>query len=105
MNLVNEPVTEENMEAKCIELIDGIDAHLKAEGYKFFPVLCHFDYSHLPEKLAETSKMFHDLAWGLFETLPPCAELNISLRKILEAKDCAVRAKVMQMKDEKKGDS
>ena len=97
-----EEVTAENMDAKCIELIDGIDAHLKGEGYRFFPVLVNFDYSHLPEgPIQDTSKMFHDLAWNMFETLPPCAELSVGLRKVLEAKDCGVRAMVMKMKEEK----
>lgn len=54
----------------------------------------HFDYEHLPPYLQGYSKPFHDLAHELVRTLPQCAELNAGLRKLLEAKDCIVRAAV-----------
>lgn len=54
----------------------------------------HFDYEHLPLYLQGYSKPFHDLAHELVRTLPQCAELNAGLRKLLEAKDCIVRAAV-----------
>jgi len=34
----------------------------------------------------------HHLAHHLADTLPPSAELTVALRKLLESKDCAVRA-------------
>lgn len=51
-----------------------------------------FAYAHLPPHLAPTSRKFAELALWLLETLPPTAERTAALRKILEAKDCAVRA-------------
>lgn len=54
----------------------------------------HFAYDHLPPHLAEVSKKFADLVDELLETLPDSAELSAGLRKLLEAKDCAVRAAV-----------
>jgi ferritin-like protein len=51
-----------------------------------------FMYSHLPEKLQEISKPFCQLAESLVETLPNNPEKTTALRKLLEAKDCAVRA-------------
>lgn len=56
------------------------------------PILQFFAYEHLPVLLSETSKPFHDLAWQLVERLPRGAERSVSLRKLLEAKDAAVRA-------------
>lgn len=57
-------------------------------------LLQFFEYSHLPEHLKETSKPFHDLAHTLEESLPANAEKSTAMRKLLEAKDCAVRARL-----------
>lgn len=56
-------------------------------------VLRHFAYDHLPEHLQAVSKPAHDLAHQMAEQLDG-AELTIGLRKLLEAKDCFVRAAV-----------
>ena len=57
-------------------------------------ILKFFKYDHLPEHLQEISKPFGDLATWMDENLPDCAEKSAGLRKLLEAKDCAVRAKL-----------
>lgn len=51
-----------------------------------------FTYAHLPDHLQEVSKPFGELAKQLEETLPRNPERTVALRKLLEAKDCAVRA-------------
>ena len=51
-----------------------------------------FQYSHLPEKLAAASKPFCDLAVHVVENYPAGPERTVALRKLLEAKDCAVRS-------------
>lgn len=53
-----------------------------------------FDYAHLPEHLQTVSKPFGDLANELVDKLPDGPELSAGLRKLLEAKDCIVRAAV-----------
>jgi hypothetical protein len=53
-----------------------------------------FAYSHLPEHLQKVSQPFGDLAASLNDTLPGNPEKTVALRKLLEAKDCAVRAVV-----------
>lgn len=53
-----------------------------------------FAYSHLPPHLQEVSKVFHDVAKWILQTLPYNAERSVALRKLLEAKDAAVRAKL-----------
>jgi len=56
------------------------------------PILHFFYYAHLPPKLQATSRMFFILAHELVRTLPRNAERTVALRKLLEAKDAAVRA-------------
>lgn len=55
-------------------------------------LLTYFAHGHLPADLAAVSEPFHDLAHELAATLPAGAELTTAVRKLLEAKDCAVRA-------------
>lgn len=58
------------------------------------PIMKHFSYSHLPQHLQAVSKPVGDLAEALDAELPDCAEKRAGLRKLLEAKDCFVRAKI-----------
>ena len=53
-----------------------------------------FDYSHLPDHLQAVSRPLHDLAHEVASQLPDGPELTTGLRKLLEAKDCFVRAAV-----------
>lgn len=55
-------------------------------------LLQFFEYDHLPEHLQAVSKPFGELAKQLDATLPSNAETTVALRKLLESKDCAVRA-------------
>jgi hypothetical protein len=53
-----------------------------------------FEYSHLPPNLQPVSKKFHTLAHDLVQTLPMNYERVQTLRKLLEARDAALRARV-----------
>ena len=60
-------------------------------------ILRYFEWGHLPPRLQEVSRPFGELANRMVETLPtgvtPGAyETLAGLRRLLEAKDCAVRA-------------
>lgn len=55
-----------------------------------------FGYAHLPPHLQEISKVFHDVAEWMLLTLEYNPERSAGLRKLLEAKDCAVRAKLFK---------
>lgn len=57
-------------------------------------MLRHFRWAHLPPDLQGFSRPFADLAAEMVDQLPDGAELTACLRKLLEAKDCAVRARV-----------
>lgn len=56
------------------------------------PILHFFHYAHLPERLRATSRLFFILASQIIHTVPRNAERTVALRKLLEAKDAAVRA-------------
>jgi len=55
-------------------------------------MLQFFEYDHLPFNLQVVSRPFQKLAMDIVETLPSNPERTVALRKLLEAKDCAVRA-------------
>ncbi|PDT77145.1 hypothetical protein [Bradyrhizobium sp. C9] len=55
-------------------------------------LLQFFAYEHLPPHLQSVSKPFGDMARKLAAELPANPESTTALRKLLEAKDCAVRA-------------
>lgn len=54
----------------------------------------YFTWAHLPECLQTTSRECCDLARMMDDELPESAEKTAGLRKLLEAKDCFVRAKM-----------
>jgi hypothetical protein len=51
-----------------------------------------FEYAHLPAHLQEISKPFAEMAWWIEVMIPRNPERTVALRKLLEAKDAAVRA-------------
>lgn len=55
-------------------------------------IMRFFDFSHLPANLLKVSAPFAELAWVVANEPQKSAETTIALRKLLEAKDCAVRA-------------
>lgn len=59
-------------------------------------LLQFFEYGHLPEHLQTISKPFGELAEQIASDLPRNPERTTALRKLLEAKDCAVRAMLFQ---------
>lgn len=56
------------------------------------PIIKYFAYDHLPEVLQMVSAPIGDLAKEMDELLPDGPEKSAGLRKLLEAKDCLVRA-------------
>lgn len=57
-------------------------------------ILKYFKYDHLPEHLQSMSKPFYDLAHNWISQGGSIPENMAGLRKLLEAKDCAVRAQI-----------
>jgi hypothetical protein len=58
------------------------------------PLMQFFGYAHLPPFLQGISQRFNELAQEMVDTLPRNAERTVGLRKLLEAKDCMVRARL-----------
>lgn len=69
-------------------------AQFSAEQLSTDPILHFFHYTHLPAALQFASLPFCNLAQHIVMTLPRNAERTVALRKLLEAKDAAVRANV-----------
>jgi hypothetical protein len=57
-------------------------------------MLRYFAFEHLPAHLQEVSRQFATLAHWIHHALPPGAETTTAMRKLLEAKDCAVRSEL-----------
>jgi hypothetical protein len=57
-------------------------------------IIQYFDYEHLPPHLQEISKPFGELARHIVVNTPDGPEKEAGLRKLLECKDCIVRASV-----------
>lgn len=65
----------------------------------------HFDFGHLAEPMRRTSARVHDVAQQMIRDLPDGPELTTGLRKLLEAKDCFVRARLeAHRNDDKEND-
>ncbi len=73
---------------KTIEVETGVSFIAQERMLKWF------ECAHLPEPLKAISQRFRDLAILLCDVIEPGPERTISLRKLLEAKDAAVRAKL-----------
>lgn len=56
------------------------------------PIMKYFEFAHLPAKLQEISRPIGELAKDMDARLPDGPEKSAGLRKLLEAKDCLVRA-------------
>lgn len=55
-------------------------------------IIQFFAYEHLPPHLQAVSKPFCEMAHQIVDTIPRNPERTVSLRKLLESKDAAVRA-------------
>lgn len=67
------------------------DCNSKSRHPAVAGVLQFFAYAHLPEHLQAASKPFCELAEAVADG-PANPETTVALRKLLEAKDAAVRA-------------
>jgi hypothetical protein len=64
-----------------------------------------FGFGHLPPQLQSASEPYSAIASWMMTNLKPGAEATVALRKLLESKDCAVRAVIEQgaLDENKKG--
>lgn len=74
------------------DTIHPAPTEFNAEEIAADSILRFFHYAHLPQVLQERSAPFCRLARHLIDTTPRNPERTVALRKLLEAKDAAVRA-------------
>jgi hypothetical protein len=73
------------------------DEPRKQEGLMMsYSILPFFDCYHLPEPLRRIALPFRALAHDMAGNLPECDEVAVGLRHLLEAKDCFVRAGLLE---------
>ena len=58
-----------------------------------------FTFEHLPDDLGEVSQSCRRLATWMDENLSESAEKTVGMRKLLEAKDAFVRARIEMRKE------
>lgn len=73
-----------------VELYEKLQAERPTEAHE--RMLVWFEYAHLPSRLQEISRPFGVLAGSLCLAVKSGPERTVALRKLLEAKDAAVRA-------------
>lgn len=57
-------------------------------------MMAFFSYEHLPVERQAVSKLFYHTASKVCRNISPGPERTVALRKLLEAKDAAVRASI-----------
>lgn len=74
----------------------GTDERREGETMTGHKLLRYFRYEHLPADLQEVSRPFYELAEQLgAANVTDEAERTVALRKLLEAKDAAVRSVIV----------
>lgn len=58
------------------------------------PLLQFFVWAHLRDDLQEITRNFAEMAGWVVVNLPRNPERTVALRKLLEAKDAAIRARI-----------
>lgn len=61
------------------------------------PMLVHFRLDHTPADAAHVGALFVDLAYEIVKRMPRSAERTVALRKLLESRDAAVRARLQYL--------
>lgn len=88
---VEKEAARKDQEARLRTAIEGLERRAAGIAAPEF-LLQFFAFSHLSANLQEVSKPFCEMAQRIVDTLPRNQERTVALRKLLEAKDCAVRA-------------
>ena len=96
--MLTDPVLSRSPDEAALALARSLGS-IKAMHASTQHILQFFKYDHLPETLQEVSEKFSDLAVWMVNEIEVIdenggPELTACLRKLLEAKDCAVRAKL-----------
>ena len=78
---------------EAYDLVKGLLAQdLKSDPLE--PLMKHFEYGSLDKELADVAIIFLVAARNVCADLKPGPERTVSLRKLIEARDAALRAKI-----------
>ncbi len=77
---------------KVMESLLRLERRFQTVHPSITSLLRFFAFEHLPPHLGEISRPFGELAQVVADRAPDNPETTVALRKLLEAKDCAVRA-------------
>jgi hypothetical protein len=80
---------------------ESIEAKLAGRHPATIGIARHFAYSHLKTPLRGISAAVAAIALNMVGSLPDGPELTAGLRKLLEAKDCFVRAALDTAQEER----
>lgn len=83
------PVAGRGLEVFTAEVINTKELIMSEER-----MMKWFEFEHLPEHLKVVSIKFYEIACSVCALVEPGPERTVALRKLLEAKDAAVRAKL-----------
>ena len=70
----------------------SINLDTRVDGTKQSTIIQFFAYEGVDKHLQVIAKEFYFMAEYLDRVLPTSAEKSVTLRKLLESKDCALRA-------------
>lgn len=73
-------------------MTDHLDEQAEYEARE--RMMRNFRFAHLPPRLQEVSLQYAMLARWTVDNIDSSAERTVALRKLLEAKDAAVRARI-----------
>ena len=74
--------------------MEGMNMEEVAGSPKNERMMKWFEFEHLPPQLQQVSRPFCELAVKITQAVEPGPERTVALRKLLEAKDAAVRARL-----------
>lgn len=92
------PTSATNLKEESVTEAAQVNEEYVTRVYAEFPIMEFFKYDHLPERLQDISRPFAHLAWQIvgwgidIQKRGRMAERAVALRKLLEAKDAAVRS-------------
>ena len=97
MDLTNTPEPELGPVGASVGTRDELTASAAGRHPSTQQLVRYFAYAHLADPLRPIAMIYCSAARDLVSSLPDGPELTVALRKLVESKDCAIRAGVDAM--------
>jgi len=92
MSKIYSEISADEIDVDVREFTISDDDYYSETGTKVSPIVKFFESDHLSSELTPIARDFERFAKAIDAQLPSTAEKSAGLRKLLEAKDCAIRA-------------